>query len=652
MNFFQHQDSARQKTTLLVLLLVLAVLTLVAITITVIGVFIYYLGLHTTSIEIVAAQQMSMTEHLLTFLQTKNALIIAISVSSVVAMGTLFKYSQLSGGGKKVAESLGGQLLHYDGSEGQSRILLNVVEEMAIASGNPTPPVYVLEESSINAFAAGLSRRDAVIGITRGCIDLLNRQELQGVIAHEFSHIHNGDMRLNTRLVALLHGILVIGLIGAFILQGTGGYHYGRRRRYNSSYHGPRSKNASAQISLGFALVAIGYGGTFFGNMIKAAVSRQREFLADASAVQYTRNPEGIGNALKKIGGYDTGSLLDNANAAQFSHMYFGQGIKTAFSALMATHPPLHTRIKRVIPSWNGGYIHPQPIEHTAQTDQQTSSFAQPSATHQASMSAFTMGVVDSIGEPDSNHLRYAQTLIHSIPQNLRDAAHQPFSARALIYCLLLDKKKDVRNEQVRHLKDQAHPATFKVMKKLAHYVFQLERKQHVALIEMAIPALKLLSQPQYTVFKNNLVALIKSDSHVSLFEWCVFRIIRNNTEAYTPEPRYSLQQLTNEVSLIFSLVVHAGKSVSPGGAFQKGIEHLGLKNAKFTLNSGNYSFKEIDTAIEKLAALKLLQKPRLLKALAEVIAADGVVTPVEGELYRAIADSLDCPVPPLLNES
>jgi len=650
MNFFQHQDVARQKTTLLVALLILAVLSLIAVTVFALGIFLYFIQSNATSISAVNAQNTPLFEHLLIFLQSQTALYVAIAVVTVVGVAMLFKYAQLSGGGRKVAEALGGRLVSHDNADADEKKILNIVEEMAIASGNPVPPVYVMDEQSINAFAAGLSRRDAVIGVTRGCIHLLNRDELQGVVAHEFSHIHNGDMRLNLRLVATLHGVLIIGLIGYFIFYGNSGYRHGRHGYHSSS--GNRSKNQMAQISLGMALIAIGYGGTFFGNIIKAAVSRQREFLADASAVQYTRNPNGIGNALKKIGGFSAGSMLANNAASQFSHMYFGQGIKTAFSGLMATHPPLHERIKRVLPQWNESYINP---EAEASTPAQRAPQASPG--HPAGASQFSgeqtaaviaSSVMDSIGEPSDKHLATAQKIIQGIPEALRDAAHEPYSARALIYCLLLDSQKSIRQTQIAQLKDGAHPATFKVMQQLYRHVYQLPRAEHIALIEMSIPALKQLSPPQYKVFKTNLIALIQADQRISLFEWCTFRIVTNNAEAKTPPEKYGLKELHKEISLIFSLIIHAGKTESPGGAFQKGVESLGFNKVPFTLNTDNFSFPEIDTAIQKLSSLKVLQKPRFLKAVAEIIIADGKITPEEAELFRALADSLDCPVPPI----
>ncbi|TVZ40639.1 peptidase M48-like protein [Alteromonadaceae bacterium 2753L.S.0a.02] len=643
MNFFKQQDAARQKTGLLVVLLVLAVISLVAVTILCVAFFVYFLQTHSTSVGAVQAQSLSFTQQLWAIAQSEIGLWVLLGVSSVVLAGTLFKYAQLSGGGKRVAESLGGRLIYPDTQDANERKVLNVVEEMAIASGNPVPNVYLIDESGINAFAAGMARNDAVIGVTRGCIELLNRDELQGVIAHEFSHIHNGDMRLNLRLVALLHGILVIGLIGYFLLRGSTGYHV----RYSSSN---RSKGDGARIGLGVALVAIGYGGVFFGNIIKAAVSRQREFLADSSAVQFTRNPLGIGNALKKIGGFAVGSEIHNKHAAEYSHMYFGQGIRTAFGGLMATHPPIHLRIKRIFPNWNGSYINPEETtEKSAVASEAAQAMVSQFSATQSTQTAkdFTQTTLNSVGAPQPENLVQAQTIIAQIPQTLRDAAHQPFSARALIYALLLDTDAAVCELQLSHLEDKAHPATFKVMRQLYPQVFELPRELHLPLIELSIPSLKLLSATQYPVFKQNLAALIRADKKVNIFEWCVYRIIVHNCEQREIKGTRTLSSLADEVSVLFSLVVNAGKSQSPGGAFQKGIETLSLRKVSFKL-SEEFSFKTIDNALLALSELKLLEKPKLLKALAALITADGVITSTEAELFRAVADTLDCPVPPL----
>ena len=340
MNFFEQQDKARRNTKKLILLLVLAVVSLIAITSLFFAFFFYYLESNSTG-HLSAPPAGGFWVQLIHSVPPQTFVWIALGISAVVLAGSIFKYLQLQSGGRAVAQAMGGHPILANTQDLDERKILNVVEEMSIASGTCVPPVYLIEDSAINAFAAGFKPQDAVIGITRGSIKLLSRTQLQGVIAHEFSHIYHGDMRINMRLIAILHGILLLGLIGEFLL------------RSNTQRRSSKNNGKGAILGFGLGLVIIGYAGTFFGNLIKAAVSRQREFLADASAVQFTRDPEGIAGALKKIGAHSMGSHLENAHAAEFSHMYFGQGINT-YLELMATHPPLDERIKRIQPYWNG----------------------------------------------------------------------------------------------------------------------------------------------------------------------------------------------------------------------------------------------------------------------------------------------------------
>ncbi|NNF97042.1 MAG: M48 family metallopeptidase, partial [Halobacteria archaeon] len=324
MNFFEAQERARRRTGWLVLLFALATTGLIVITnLLLLGILTYGQTGEFIFSPMILQQQFDWD----IFIG------VAIVVSILIFLGSLYKTMSLSEGGRSVAEMLGGRLIARNTSDPDERRLLNVVEEMSIASGISVPNVYLLDETSINAFAAGLTPNDVVIGVTQGTLRYLSRDELQGVIAHEFSHIFNGDMRMNIRLIGVLHGILLLGLIGYYILRAT---------RY---VRGSRNKEGASAIAivlaLGAGLVAIGYIGFFFGQWIKAMVSRQREFLADASAVQFTRNKEGIAGALKKIGGLTAGSYLENPSAPQYSHDYFSQGVGGFLQSLFETHPPL-----------------------------------------------------------------------------------------------------------------------------------------------------------------------------------------------------------------------------------------------------------------------------------------------------------------------
>ncbi|MBU0681647.1 MAG: M48 family metallopeptidase, partial [Proteobacteria bacterium] len=327
MDFFKSQDDARHNTSMLVVFFILAVLSMIILTNLLVMVVFGYIDSDPMTSQPID-WEVFMT--------------VGVGVIALVGMGSLYKIMALSGGGARIAEMMNGQLVVDDSGDPDKQRLLNVVEEMAIAAGLPVPPVYLLEEKGINAFAAGFSPSDAVIGVTRGAITKLSRDELQGVIAHEFSHILNGDMRLNIRLMGILHGILLIGLIGYHILRAT-----------------PRSRNSKGGggiVFLGLGLVVIGYAGTFFGNIIKAAVSRQREYLADAAAVQFTRNPEGIGGALMRIGAPHNSAIVTNPHSAEISHAFFCQGISASLTSFFATHPPLPDRIRKIIPTWDGTF--------------------------------------------------------------------------------------------------------------------------------------------------------------------------------------------------------------------------------------------------------------------------------------------------------
>ncbi|MEX1031873.1 MAG: M48 family metallopeptidase [Cellvibrionaceae bacterium] len=647
MNFFEHQDTARRNTRRLVILMILAVISLIAVTTILVAVITFYFQYGGNHVQAQAPDSNLLT---LTFdtLSWEILGYITLGVGILVALGSTYKLLQLSGGGRTVAEAMGGRLININTRDADERKILNVVEEMAIASGTPVPPVYLIDDESINAFAAGFQPQDAVIGVTRGCIRLLSRDELQGVIAHEFSHILHGDMRLNIRLVGILHGILVIGLIGYFLLRSMRFGMYSSRRRGNS---------ALPMLALGIGLIVIGYAGTFFGNIIKAAVSRQREFLADASAVQFTRNPDGIGGALKKIGGYSGGSLLQAPSAAEFSHMYFGQGIKVQFNALMATHPPLPERIARIEPNWNGQFARVAAVSAgadgkptaTSGKSEQVAGFAQSA---QPAANTAPASAIDSIGQPSAAHVSYAHELIKTIPDVLNEAVHDPFAARAVIYSLLLNKSNgEVAEKQWQQLRQQAHPVVFNVTEKLLASVAKLDATRHLPLLELCIPALKTLSTSQYDVFKRNLIALIRADDKVDLFEWSLYRIVMHNLEpSKTRGESLTLKTLSDECQMVLSIVAHSGHDdkAEAQAAYDSAFAKLGI-GSRFFMDRQNIQLFELDGALDKLKQLKPLQKPLLLKALATCITHDAQVTVTETELFRAIADSLDCPVPPLL---
>jgi Zn-dependent protease with chaperone function len=555
MNFFESQDRARKNTFQLVFLFALAVVTLIIMTNLLVMVVFGF----------ISSQQMHSGGALLQKMDWQKFALVSAAVVTVVIGGSLYKIMALSAGGRTVADGLGGQLIPQNTADLKQRRLLNVVEEMAIASGIPAPPVYILAgEPGINAFAAGFTPRDAVIGVTQGLIDHLSREQMQGVIAHEFSHIFNGDMRLNIRLMGVLNGILIIGLAGYFIMRSTAFSGRGRRD----------SKGGGQILALGIGLMVIGFAGTFFGGLIKAAVSRQREYLADASAVQFTRNPDGIAGALKRIGGLEQGSIVENPGAPEISHAFFAQGVSGFMQGLSATHPPLEKRILAIDPHWDGEFevvdkIDPLRDEKDDGKKQTLSreELAQKAATVAVGATMATVAnAIDQIGNPKQETIDHARTLIAGLPEVITEAVREPFGARAVMYSFALDPGREVRDKQLMHLQAHADPDVFVLTQKLIPDMNGLDIKYRSPLIDMAIPALKQISIGQYQAFKKNLTALIEMDSRIDLLEWSLQKILFTHLDGHffkpaPPKVRYSnVRDLRQEVRLILSVMAYAGQ--------------------------------------------------------------------------------------------
>ncbi|AOS98753.1 hypothetical protein AUP74_03388 [Microbulbifer aggregans] len=631
MNFFEYQERARRNSGMLVGLLSLAVVLLIGITTMAAAALVAY-----SRGEPFSPMQIG------SLLGWDSVAAIAVGISAVILLGSVYKLRQMSAGGRAVAEALGGRKINISPHNDAEKRALNVVEEMAIASGTPVPEVYVLDDDAINAFAAGHDIHDAVIGLTRGSIERLSRDELQGVVAHEFSHIFNGDMRLNLRLVGLLHGILVIGLLGYWLLRGT----------YIGSSRDNRGRAAFAGIGAG--LMVIGYTGTFFGNLVKSAVSRQREFLADASAVQFTRSNAGIAGALKKIGGYSEGSNLSAGQAAEFSHMYFASGLRRSFTNLFATHPPLPARILRLEPNWNGHF--PQAAATKAAFgDARVAGFAGASPSSTAiNLDGLSASLDNSIGNPGQDHIELGQHLLDSIPTELRSAAHDPFAARAIVYLLLCHRDAAEREQQQALLEKIAHPGVFREVQKLSSHVRFLPACARLPLLDLCIPALRELAPQQYQVFKRNLIKLLRSDRQVDLWEWALYRVLVHGIEGTPDGHRMSQRRDAQRDAARFLLaaLAHAGHRdyLAANRAYGAGLEAMQRDKTPLPLAS-DITLPRLDKAIAIARALPPLEKPGLLKSLAACIAHDGILEAEEIELLRAVADSLDCPMPPLAVE-
>lgn len=641
MDFFTAQDRARKSTIGLVFYFALAIISLILLTNLLITGVLTWTGLGMN--ESLSIDQLKREFDWHTFGLVGGGVVI------VVLIGSLYKMVQLNSGGKVVAESLGGKLISQNSQDPLQRRLLNVVEEMAIAAGTPVPPVYVLQnEAGINAFAAGLNPGDAVIGITQGCLEELNRDQLQGVMAHEFSHILNGDMRLNIRLIGVLHGILIIGIIGYYILRSMT---LSRRSRSSSNSNG-----ALIQLALGGGLMVIGYAGTFFGNLIKASVSRQREYLADASAVQFTRNPDGIADALKRIGGFKAHAYVESSAARETSHLFFGTALHSLFGTLFATHPPLEKRIRRIQPQWDGQFD--KQLPKNDQTRDQPSPASKKTVASAATVTAATemIQALNSIGQVDDIHINHARKLIDGIPATILEAVREPYGARAVIYLLLISPVKGVREKQLNQLQQHGDRGIYQVALKLLPEMGRLDASRRLPLIDLALPSLRQLSMHQYRLFKQNLAALITADNRINLFEWALQRILLHHLNAdfnKRPPPRakfHSLERLKTETTLLLSLLACTKQvnSVTAEEAFRAGQTVLQQDDLSLLPKSG-LNLNNLNSAIDRLSQVKPLAKPQLLKACVAVITADGTVSPQEAELIRAFAATLDCPFPPML---
>jgi Zn-dependent protease with chaperone function len=633
MDFFTQQEKSRKKTGLLVFFFITAVVLIIAALYAVIAAILLYNKMVTGPF------------------QPELLLAVAGGTLAIVIGGSLFKTSQLRRGGAAVAEMLGARPVAHDTRDLKEKRLLNVIEEMAIASGVTMPDVYVLDEQGINAFAAGWGTSDAAVCVTTGCLNFLTRDELQGVIAHEFSHVLNGDMRLNIRLMGTIFGILVIAQIGYFILRGSS---QGRVRIGSSK--GKGGSGAAFIFLIALALMLIGYIGVFFGNLIMAAVSRAREFLADASAVQFTRNPSGIAGALKKIGGLADGSRILHPNAAQASHMFFANGISSFWSNIFATHPPLAARVSAIDPSFDGEFPVVKPIaafsgeKAAIQTEKpRARPWQLPGTKFDPSL------LLATVGAALPEHVEYAAGIVRSIPNELRLAMMDRNGAQAALFALLLSRDDAVRGVQLAMVNKTA-PLVAPRIAELQEPVAALGRNLYSPIAALAVNSLKTLTPEQYGVFIAALKGLIEADKKIDLFEYMLQRMVRRTlvprfTKNARPERSIgSIKPVAADCSMVFSVLVweSAESSQQACGLFGKAIVFFREK-ALHLVPREQCTLSALDSALERLTLLVPLLKKQVLSGCIAVVYADGVATVNEAEYLRAIAEALECPIPPIM---
>lgn len=638
MNFFEHQDRARKQTKLLVFAFMLAVFAIViAMNLVMLGVF----GRFTSA------------EHgwfSPAFWMGNGQVVLWTSLATVlvIVLASAYRSAQLRGGGAQVARELGGVEVTGDSTDPLRRRLLNVVEEMAIASGVPVPQVFVLEhEPGINAFAAGWSPADAAVAVTRGTLETLNREELQGVIAHEFSHVFNGDMRLNIRLIGILFGILILAVAG-------------RRMLGSMRFSRGRNKNAGAIVVVALAVMLVGYIGLFFGRWIQAAVSRQREYLADASAVQFTRSSQGLAGALKKIGARSSGSRL-MTNTDEVGHMLFASGLA---GRLFATHPPLEKRILKVDPSFKPAEFaeiakdmerHEQ--ARRAELEQsEADAAAEAAGTGPGGFSLDPTDLVHQIGQPGVFQSLLAAALIAEVPPPLKRAAHSDEWAPELLLFLLLGQDRELRENQLLMIAESLGSDSESQVRDLIGIAPELPRSLCLPLLEMAFPVMRRRPERDLVDFMRLVERVIDADGKTELFEYVLARLLNREIETVlnpsriTLAGRKKLVDCAESVSDLIAIVAmhgHPGDTESANRACRQAFE-------------GTSGFPEPDPARfvqgwperldEILAALQTLRpeaRGELIGMLVRCARYDGEVVVAEYELLRLVAGALGVPLPP-----
>ena len=642
-SFFAAQDQARRTSRRLVFLYILSVATIVVgVTVVIGGVLFNTAGGRAGS----AGQFLAET--------WPGLLAIAVFVTLVIAGATAYKTAALSGGGGRVAKDLGGTQVSNDVGDPLRQRLRNVVEEMAIASGVPVPEIYVLEqERGINAFAAGYTPGDAAIAVTRGALEVLGRDELQGVIGHEFSHVLNGDMRLNIRLMGVLFGIMVVSLAGRMLLRG------GRWGAISSR----RSKGTGAMILIGIGLAVLGGVGVFFARVIKASVSRQREYLADASAVQFTRQSDGIANALKKIGGYSAGSYIEATDPEEVSHMLFGTGSRLA--GLFATHPPLTSRIQALDPSFNeSDYPAVDLRSRSVARDHASVEDARPgvaSAFAGAAAAPSPNAVAASVGHPNQQHLEYASHLRSSIPDVLYDAAHSSELAYLLTIALVMDRSGKVLSRQLGLAEDRLGEQRTRLIRRFYDEIQGIGAEYRLPLLEIAFPALRRRPPPQLAYLIELAERMIQTDGDIDLYEYCFYRVlVASLAQALHPAQRKRRRRATRKpvrhaaLELLHLVAQHGHEEVSSGeAAFRAGLDSFGpwARNAAYS-GDKPFSHTDLDQHLDLLTALNGDGRQMLVEAVTTVVMFDRHLTVAESELLRAVCASLECPLPPILTDA
>ena len=630
MNFFEHQASARKQSRWLILIFILAVAAIVVAINLVILIALGFISFDPETASVPFSQ----------VVRDNWPLMGGAAVASIafILLASLFKMASLRAGGGHVARQLGGTLVDRSTRDPLKRRLVNVVEEIALASGVPVPEIYVLDrESGINAFAAGFTPSDAAVAVTSGALEKLSRNELQGVIAHEFSHILNGDMRINIRLMGTLFGILLLALIG-------------RRILIHSHFVGRSSRDRGAVVVILVAagLMVVGYVGLFFGRWIKAAVSRQREYLADASAVQFTRDPDSIGGALKKIAVYSNASYLD-VDSEEVSHMLFGNGRKMSF---FSTHPPLEERIGRVDPDFR-----PEELTRLAVRLQREKEQAAERARRQVEQEARPGGgvfdartIIDGIGSPDWERMLTAAAFAAAIPEIMGRAVHSTEWAAEVLFYTLVDSQETVREQQLLTVAERMGAESEGRVRALLDAAGPAQAEQRLPLMELAFPTLKQRPPEIQARVLETVKELVAADGRTDVFEYLLASSLTQHLWAAQNPHRVrmagneTIKGTAQDVTSLLTILARHGRD-DPEAALKSGLHVLSIDAAGEPAGAEDWA-AEMDRVLPALDRLKPGEKQRLVQAMAAVVMHDGRMATEELELMRVVCDLIHVPLP------
>jgi Zn-dependent protease with chaperone function len=648
MNFFEHQEKARKQSRRLILAF-FGVALLIVLTVDLVVMVMFLTSNDETQFNFATLLNLDIWI-------ANSTLLLSTSVvtGGTIGLASLGKIASLRSGGGKVARDIGATLVTPDTQDRLCRRLYNVVEEIALASGTSVPEVYVMEnEPGINAFAAGYSATDAAIAVTQGCLEKLNRSELQGVIAHEFSHIFNGDMRINIHMMGTTFGIMVIAILGRKFLSAS-------RYRISSS----RDNNGSVLIVIGLILMAVGYIGLFFARWMKSALSRQREYLADASAVQFTRDPDGISGALKKIAAYQHSSYLQS-DAEEVSHMLFSSGNR---SLMFSTHPPLQQRISRIEKNFDSTEIErlakklkqQDKVEHLqaekAEQEQKNSGNAK---SKNGFLDLDTM--FDEIGNPSIERIAAAAMLTASLPSGLSSSAHSLEWAPEILFYCLLDQNDNIRNSQLLVVAEQMGAISERKVQHLIQTHGLLKVEQRLPLLEMSFPTLKRRPVSNIQHIQSTIELIADVDGKIDSFEFLLTRLIKQYLqEFHLPNRtrlhgRRKIQECKSELSIVMSILASHGQERSSAQglqlaqkAFKEGMSLVGINH--MNLNFSNQWQLDLDNAIAVLDQLSASDKSSVVAALIRAVLDDKKVLTAEHEMLRVICALIHVPIP-LLNK-